>query len=113
MRFRLHEMAVGDSIGVGPEEGKALANAAFNYKRRTPGWNYTRRTLDEGHVRIWCTGVPGGNGAQLPPPLPPRPARAATERTREAESAAENPVAAKLRQIAGKTKPSVHHHGSR
>lgn len=116
-RFPLREMKAGDSIGVGPTEKTALISAAGNFRLRNPGWSYTRRNLKDGGVRIWCTAVADGKNAapaKAPTPRPPRASCPGTPPPPEAENqVAENPVAAKLRQLCGKTKPSVHTHRPR
>lgn len=111
--FPLRDLKVGDSFVVTKKEASTLKRAVGNYKYHNPGWKYSTRTQPDGGVRVWCLALP--DGASTAPAEPPtlRPGRASVERSLASDSGAENPVAAKLREISGKTKPSVHHHGSR
>lgn len=116
--FPFYSMKPGDSFLCEKAEASRCQKQASNIHQRHPGSKFTTRKLPDGSMRVWCLKAISKTGglqdAGLPPvsAAPPMP-KIAPPKAPAAKPEAENPVAAKLRQLAGKTKPSVHHHGSR
>jgi hypothetical protein len=56
IKYPFLAMKPGDSFALPLPQAKRLMNAASNYKRNHPGWNFITQTGKD-EVRIWCLAV--------------------------------------------------------